>query len=451
MPRYCARAFAPAQAARAPRAHAHALALLAEFSSLNDACDVAWAEYLAETEDGPMPVWSREPFDSSPARAWCVATFGEMAAWLAHQRPADRRVHELVTSDVEVRFAADLDLKTEDSDDGRLDLCVRELQEHVRAILGLTVAPRAFVATSSRPGKHSRHVTFPELVLQSWPHVRALGVLVERRASGELRAAMDMNVFERERGTLRTLYCTAHGKNSWLVPLGDDPLCGTTRFDAAKWTDALVTYVPPGAPPALQLSEDLLKEAGVRATKPRAALRIQEPDVFRDLEPGAFYKVRECMAAYYTNLFAEEHGTYAEADDRVSSNSVGIHFKRFPCAQKGGPHEGNRVLVTWTLRYPAVAAAAVAAAAAPGFVSAPKALVVGVAMQCMNKAKPCNRARWEATTWEVATCNAVARCALLREPEEPEEREDVYAASERAPPNPEAEAGVRALGGPGSA
>jgi hypothetical protein len=418
--RYSNRCFAPARASH-----------LAEFDDLEDAKAIAYAEFRAEIEDGPRCIFSREPYADCASRKWCVCTFAEMAAWMS-RKTAERRVHEWVGPDVLCKFAADLDRKRGEHDDafprGETDLVevVQELRERVASVLGLVEQPRAVVSSGSRPGKDSLHVVFPEIVFENWAAVTALGYELTRlseTAGTRLRLVLDMNVYARRSGTLRTLYSTACDKETYMVPLGDPQ---DAPFNRSKWLESLITYVPPSftqltaLPAALQRVAVEAAQAQMQALTRSVSSNVALPDAFVRLSPNTFEAARACMARYYSQMYLADECAADWAEAVVQSDRFGFFFRHFPCVFKRGSHATNRVLVLWRLNPPAHPRPANA-------VMAPRCMLREITMQCMNKR--CKRPRWEATPVEVARAEAALRSAIERADQDREAAAEAEAAA----------------------
>jgi hypothetical protein len=376
--RYAPRAFAPVKEAES----------LAEYGTLHQALEVARAM-------GAFPVFSRELYAGSDARGFCVSSFPEMAAWMRCVPPGLRKVHEHINEDVECRFVGDLDGAPKDHPNGEQALleCVEEMRTRVQKLLNLETLPRVVVGSTTRPKKLSVHVTFPDLILENWACVSALGKRILREAEKDgtvLAQVLDANVYARKSGTLRTMFCTGYGKEGhWMVPLG-----GTMEFSETIWLDALVTYVPIEAPPPRAYVDDQAPPT----KKLRKKENVAAPDAFRG-DIKLYQKVRDALSEDLAARHAREHDTVVDADYvECTRTTCGVFLKRFPCRFKPGelPHSGNRIAVTWEF--------------APN-----KIWLVGVGFKCMRAAPPCNRQGWEATHAELLEFNAVLTCVLARE------------------------------------
>ena len=393
-------------------AAAAAASELAEYRTKEEAVQVSRAMGIS-SDAGPYPIFSREPWADSPARKWVVASFAEMGAWLARVPREMRKVHELVPSSVPCRFVADLDCKTPSAmaatafPGGKQDLfdkCVPEMCALLQEAFALSDPPRAAVADSSRPDKLSLHVTFPNLILENWPAVAAVGAWLAHRsktAGSPLHHVLDENVYARQGGTLRTLFCTAHGKQgAYLTPWGE----ASRDFRLDAWLDSLVTYVHPDADASrIHAVPAAVASAPATAARKRAAKHATPsratPEAFGD-DVSLFTAVRDALAFA---LVAPHDGASVAADDvPPERDSFCVMLKAYPCVFKNGePHAGNRMLATWFLQNQG-----------PAGKEPPR--VVGLTVRCMNAAAPCRRGVDEFDEARVREADALLREVFQR-------------------------------------
>lgn len=287
----------------------------------------------------------------SPARIQFVMDFETWIAQYVSRAATDRRSHEVYHEDLPCKLFFDLESgETSTQNQTRMEEAVAELRRFVAARYQ---TQKCVDLTSTRHDKLSRHLIFPDVVFPKMRDIRAVVAEIQTKCLCATEF-MDVGVYHKRSGTLRVAWSTGFGKNTWLVPNGQNPRAPgavavhilrdslVTYVDASKMSAALLAWVPRGG-----WGEEEAEYHGTRkfTNSPRPPEKEKE---WKEL--GWTITELETLTRAVGEMLVEGGGCNA-SHFPSANDELAVAVGGLPCAVAGRTHHSNRLVVTFKLPF----------------------------------------------------------------------------------------------------